>query len=127
MERVEDRSKALSYIGIEIADALKLIPTPVEEMAQIEEKAKVDVKAQQEVVKNVKVNTKVVAQNTVQPQAMNVQPQPVKEEQPKKVKSSLWNKIKNSKLVMAFKYAFKAKIVLQLPTGLPEGNSDNKQ
>ena len=29
MERVEDRSKALSYIGIEIADALKLIPTPV--------------------------------------------------------------------------------------------------
>lgn len=28
MERVEDRSKALSYIGIEIADALKLIPAP---------------------------------------------------------------------------------------------------
>ena len=26
LERVEDRSKALSYIGIEIADALKLIP-----------------------------------------------------------------------------------------------------
>ena len=32
MERVEDRSKALSYIGIEIADALKLIPTPVEDV-----------------------------------------------------------------------------------------------
>lgn len=30
MERIEDRSKALSYIGIEIADALKGIPTPVE-------------------------------------------------------------------------------------------------
>lgn len=30
MERIEDRSKALSYIGIEIADALKQIPTPVE-------------------------------------------------------------------------------------------------
>ncbi len=29
MERVEDRSKALSYIGIEIADALKGIPTPL--------------------------------------------------------------------------------------------------
>ena len=28
MERIEDRSKALSYIGIEIADALKSIPTP---------------------------------------------------------------------------------------------------
>ncbi len=30
MERIEDRSKALSYIGIEIADALKGIPTPIE-------------------------------------------------------------------------------------------------
>ena len=31
MERIEDRSKALSYIGIEVADALKSIPVPVEE------------------------------------------------------------------------------------------------
>ena len=31
MERIEDRSKALSYIGIEIADALKLIPAPQED------------------------------------------------------------------------------------------------
>ena len=31
MERVEDRSKALSYIGIEIADALKLIPVPAQD------------------------------------------------------------------------------------------------
>ena len=30
MERIEDRSKALSYIGIEVADALKGIPTPIE-------------------------------------------------------------------------------------------------
>ena len=30
MERIEDRSKALSFIGIEIADALKGIPTPIE-------------------------------------------------------------------------------------------------
>lgn len=30
MERIEDKSKALSYIGIEIADALKGIPIPVE-------------------------------------------------------------------------------------------------
>ena len=29
MERIEDKSKALSYIGIEIAEALKYIPTPV--------------------------------------------------------------------------------------------------
>ncbi len=31
MERIEDRSKALSYIGIEIAEALKYIPAPAEE------------------------------------------------------------------------------------------------
>ena len=30
IERIEDRSKALSYIGIEIAEALKEIPAPVE-------------------------------------------------------------------------------------------------
>ena len=31
MERIEDRSKALSFIGIEIAEALKYIPAPVDE------------------------------------------------------------------------------------------------
>lgn len=43
MERIEDRSKALSYIGIEVADALKLIPAPeftaedlVQEQAQVQ-------------------------------------------------------------------------------------------
>ena len=30
MERIEDRSKALSYIGIEVAEALKVIPKPVD-------------------------------------------------------------------------------------------------
>lgn len=35
MERIEDKSKALSYIGIEIADALKYIPAPIEEVANV--------------------------------------------------------------------------------------------
>lgn len=34
MERIEDRSKALSYIGIEIADSLKNIPVPEEKVTQ---------------------------------------------------------------------------------------------
>ena len=34
MERIEDRSKALSYIGIEIADSLKNIPVPQEKSSQ---------------------------------------------------------------------------------------------
>ena len=38
MERIEDRSKALSFIGIESADALKRIPTPIEEIVVAEEK-----------------------------------------------------------------------------------------
>ncbi len=38
MERIEDKSKALSFIGIEIADALKGIPTPIEEVVVAEEK-----------------------------------------------------------------------------------------
>ena len=37
MERIEDRSKALSYIGIEIAEALKEIPAPVANNTEIEE------------------------------------------------------------------------------------------
>ena len=41
MERIEDRSKALSYIGIEIADALKGIPTPIE-IVEEEQKTKVE-------------------------------------------------------------------------------------
>ena len=34
MDRLEDRSKALSYIGIEIAEALKYIPVPVDDMEE---------------------------------------------------------------------------------------------
>ncbi len=34
MERIEDKSKALSYIGIEVAEALKGIPQPIEEVVE---------------------------------------------------------------------------------------------
>ena len=34
MERIEDRSKALSYIGIEVAEALKGIPQPIEDIVE---------------------------------------------------------------------------------------------
>ena len=36
MERLEDSSKALSYIGIEISEALKLIPVPEEQLRAVE-------------------------------------------------------------------------------------------
>lgn len=36
MERIEDRSKALSFIGIEIAEALKEIPAPAEKIEEVQ-------------------------------------------------------------------------------------------
>ena len=85
MERIEDRSKALSFIGIEIADALKGIPTPVEEIVE-------------------------------EPVA---EPQYVAETF--EVKPSLWQRIKQSKLVRAMTYVLKIKVRLELPDALPEG------
>ena len=99
MERIEDRSKALSYIGIEIADALKLIPAPQEDneveavLDQIEEATPED--------KTYFEQTRV------------------------EVKPSLWQRIKNSKIVRAISYAMKIKVVLQVPA-LPEGRGEQK-
>ena len=42
MERIEDRSKALSYIGIEIAEALKGLPTPVDDVVEEPQQVTVD-------------------------------------------------------------------------------------
>ena len=101
MERIEDRSKALSYIGIEVADALKNIPTPIEEPVKVE---KVEEK-QEEVV-----------QEQVQQQYI--------EETTFEARPSLWERIKNSKVVRAIKYAMKIRVVLQYPA-LPEGRGEN--
>ena len=154
MERVEDRSKALSYIGIEVADALKLIPTPVENVEKVEEMVKEEqikqasqkeqtkhvaqrmAKPAQTLASNTVINDNVMSQkaqvqnaNVVEPQIQNGAQQgpiQIQEEKPKKAKSSLWNKIKNSKLVRTIKYALKIKVVLQLPEALPEPESNNK-
>ena len=90
MERIEDRSKALSFIGIEIADALKGIPTPVEEEVVVEEPV---MSAEQQYI----------ADTTFE------------------VKPSLWQRIKQSKIVRAMTYVFKIKVRLELPEALPEG------
>ena len=102
MERIEDRSKALSYIGIEVADALKNIPTPVEEPTKVEM-----VEEQQE---------ETIVQEQVQQQYI--------EETTFEAKPSLWQRIKNSKVVRAIKYAMKIRVVLQYPA-LPEGRGEN--
>ena len=64
MERLEDSSKALSFIGIEVSDALKLIPTPeekVEVIAKEEEQKKVVQKAEVKTKKKEKVKNNILA------------------------------------------------------------------
>ena len=104
MERIEDRSKALSYIGIEVADALKSIPTPVEEAAKVEKIEEIQEEAVQEQVQT--------------------QEQQYIEEVTFEAKPSLWQRIKNSKVVRAIRYAMKVRVVLQYPA-LPEGRGEN--
>ena len=98
MERIEDRSKALSYIGIEIADALKLIPTPQDDSNEVEA-----------ILNEIKEET---------PEEKTYFEQTRVE-----VKPSLWQRIKNSKIVRAISYAMKIKVVLQVPA-LPEGRGE---
>ncbi len=102
MERIEDRSKALSYIGIEIADALKGIPTPVEEIqtAPVEE-----------IREN--VETPVEEQQYVQETTFEAKP-------------SLWQRVKNSKFVKAIKMITRIRIVVDYPEALPEGRGESK-
>lgn len=103
MERIEDRSKALSYIGIEIADALKSIPTPVETPVI------------EEIVEE--------APEPVQP--VTIEEEQYVEETTFEAKPSLWQRIKNSKFVRAVKAITKIRIVLDYSDALPEGRGEN--
>ena len=94
MERIEDRSKALSYIGIEIAEALKGLPTPVEEV--------------QEEVQAV----------------VETEPDNYIEETRVEVKPSLWERIKQSKVGRAISMVFKIRIRVDMSNALPEGRGE---
>ncbi len=98
MERIEDRSKALSYIGIEIADALKLIPAPQDDPNEVEA-------VLNEIEQTTPEEKTYFEQTRVE------------------VKPTLWQRFKNSKFVKAIKYAMKIRIVVQIPA-LPEGRGE---
>ena len=104
MERIEDRSKALSYIGIEIADALKTIPAPVEENVEEIEAQQITEQAPEEVQTNVEQEQQQYVQDTTF-----------------EVKPTLWQRFKNTKFVRAIRYVMKIRVRLELPA-LPEGN-----
>ena len=89
---------------------MRNIPTPI-----IEESAKVEKIEEKQEEK--------VAQKQVQAQVQ--EEQQYVEETTFEAKPSLWQKIKNSKVVRAIKYAFKIRVVLQYPEALPEGRGEN--
>ena len=138
MERIEDRSKALSYIGLEIADALKEIPAPAEEVVEeqvepvmepVQKAKKVKVKKEKKVnvaaiaepskVENVKQQPKV---ETIQKVEKLQQEQYVAETF--EAKPNLWQRFKNSKFVRTIKYIMSIRVVLEVPA-LPEGKTEN--
>ncbi len=126
MERIEDRSKALSYIGIEVADALKVIPAPVDttetETVVQENTATVTPKVEGPVV-TFKEGTGVENVNTVQEQVEQEQATYLEETQVE-VKPTLWQKIKNSKFAKAIGYIFRLNTMNETQA-LPEGRGEN--
>lgn len=141
MERLEDSSKALSYIGIEIADALKLIPAPAEQLEAVavenakEEKANVvevkEEKVEEPVVQ--KVEEVKTAEHKLE-ELVNEQVAAITEEKEKQsyieettfeAKPSLWQRFKKSKFVQAATYIFRIKVRIELPNALPEGRGEN--
>ena len=115
MERIEDRSKALSYIGIEIADALKSIPAPVD---LYEENTVNDV---------AQATNSIVATNnkTMNVDESNNTIQEYLDDVTFEAKPSLWERVKNTKLVKAISYVMKIRVRVVLPNALPEGRGEN--
>ncbi len=126
MERIEDRSKALSYIGIEIAEALKYIPAPVDEVTD-----GVEGVTEEGVVSNSILQTKTTENNesATTVEETNVEDEMAEldtyfEETRFEAKPSLWQRFKNSKFVRTIRYIMQIRVVLDYPA-LPEGNEDH--
>ena len=111
MERIEDKSKALSYIGIEVADALKLIPAPQEDVEEVvEEKIETVEQPKAQILQQAQP----VEQDTQYYESTRVE-----------VKPSLWQRFKQSKFVITIKYIMKIKVVLDIPA-LPSADEDRR-
>ena len=122
MERIEDRSKALSYIGIEVADALKVIPKPVEEIEEtiVEEIAKDKVEKEEKA----KISQVVAVEEEKKEEEVKEEIKEYQESVTFDKKPSLWQRFKNSKLARAVSYVFKIRIKIELPNALPEGRGE---
>ena len=131
MERIEDKSKALSYIGIEIADALKYIPAPVDEVGGV---AEIEPVEEENVVANAILEPAAPAENVAAASTETteeVAPADIStddiaayfEETRFEAKPTLWQRIKNSKFVRTIRYIMQIRVVLDYPA-LPEGRDN---
>lgn len=121
MERIEDRSKALSYIGIEVADALKLIPTP-QEISEPEQAQEEQIVAEPQLSKRKQA---VAIQENQYEEQSSVADSNYYESTRVNVKPSLWQRFKQSKFVRTIKYIMKVRIVLDVPA-LPSADDERK-
>lgn len=144
MERLEDSSKALSYIGIEVADALKLIPAPEEQLEAVaaqnaidEEAKKTELAIEKEEVEETTLeelvnetleevtetqNVQTVQENT---DTAIAEQQQYEQETTFEAKPTLWQRFKRSKIVRAATYVFRIKVRIELPSNaLPEGRGE---
>ena len=151
MERIEDKSKALSYIGIEIAEALKYIPAPVDEVlggtevgggveeATVTPAAVVETKVESVAVAAAETGSEEVGTTegttvgggveetagtpVVEAATTESEMDTYFEETRFEAKPSLWQRIKNSKFVRTIRYIMQIRVVLDYPA-LPEGRED---
>ena len=129
MERIEDKSKALSYIGIEIAEALKYIPAPVDEVLgggeEVEENIVSNAILEAPVEKEEKVISEAAVAAIVEEkiEEANSELDTYFEETRFEAKPSLWQRIKNSKFVRTIRYVMQIRVVLDYPA-LPEGKDN---
>ena len=119
MERIEDRSKALSFIGIEIAEALK-------DIQNIEEPKKNQESVQKVEAESAKAEVACATTGDENTEEVCDLPEVIQDEQYVEnvtAKPSLWERIKNMKLIRGIRYLMRIKVVLELPE--PE-NNENK-
>ena len=130
MERIEDKSKALSYIGIEIAEALKYIPAPAEELLSgnsVEEASIVsnleDNEEESFVESAIQGNGEKKFGENFGGGNFDEEMDNYFEETRFETKPSLWQRFKNSKFVRTIRYIMKIRVVLDYPA-LPEGRDE---
>ena len=128
MERIEDRSKALSFIGIEIAEALKYIPAPVDEIGteNIEAEDVTEISTQTESADTIATEqTSSETETAIEGVDIGTSEMDTYYEETRfETKPSLWQRIKNSKFIRTIRYIMQIRVVLDYPA-LPEGRGDN--